>query len=57
MAEAGFKFTSVSPDIDESRPFERGGDESRPSEGLGLADTVSPREYAERLALAKAKIV
>ena len=42
LAEAGYKFTSVSPDIDESAfPAER----------------VSPCEYAKRLALAKAKNV
>jgi len=42
LAEAGYKFTSVSPDIDES----------------AFADErMSPRECAERLALAKAKSV
>ncbi|HIJ53423.1 MAG TPA: septum formation protein Maf [Planctomycetes bacterium] len=42
LAEAGYKFTCVRPDIDES---------AFASEG------ISPRECAERLALAKAKTV
>ncbi len=42
LAEAGYKFTSVSPDIDES---------------AFLAETISPCEYAKCLALAKAKNV
>lgn len=42
LAEAGYKFAVVPSDIDESA-FE--------------ADRISPREYAERLALAKAKDV
>jgi septum formation protein len=42
LAQAGYKFTVVVPDIDES---------GFPSEGL------SPCEYAKRLALAKAKNV
>jgi septum formation protein len=42
LAEAGYKFTVVQPDIDES---------AFPAEGLGA------REYAERLALAKARNV
>ncbi len=42
LAEAGYKFTVVQPDIDES---------AFPAEGLGAC------EYAERLALAKAKNV
>jgi len=42
LAEAGYKFTCVHPDIDES-DF--------------TAEQISPCEYAERLALAKAKSV
>jgi septum formation protein len=42
LAEAGYKFTSVWPDVDES---------AFPAEG------ISPCEYAKRLALAKAKNV
>ncbi len=42
MAEAGYKFISVRPDIDES---------------AFLTDAISPCEYAKRLALAKAKNV
>ena len=42
LAEAGFKFTVVPPDIDES---------------AFLADRISAREYAEQLGLAKAKNV
>ena len=42
LAEAGYKFTSVSPDIDES---------------AFVDERISPCEYAERLALAKAKSV
>jgi len=52
LAQAGYKFTSVRPNIDESRPFGRGGDES-----VFLTDAISPCEYAKRLALAKAKNV
>ncbi len=40
LAEAGFKFTVFPPDIDES---------------AFLSDRISPREYAEQLALAKAE--
>jgi septum formation protein len=42
LAEAGFKFTCVEPDIDES---------------VFAAEAHNPCEYAERLALAKAKSV
>ena len=42
LAEAGYKFTSVSPDIDES---------------AFSAERLNPREYAKQLALAKAKNV
>ena len=42
LAQAGYEFKIVSPGIDES---------------AYLADSVSPRKYAERLALAKAKDV
>lgn len=42
LAEAGYKFTSVSPNIDES---------------AFSPDKISPCEYAKRLALAKAKSV
>jgi septum formation protein len=42
LAEAGFEFTCVEPDIDESSY---------------VAGAGNPREYAERLALAKAKSV
>jgi len=42
LAEAGYKFTCVHPDIDESAFTTKG---------------ISPREYSERLALAKAKSV
>jgi septum formation protein len=42
LAEAGYKFTSVDPDIDES---------------AFAAEGISPCEYAERLALAKARSV
>jgi len=42
LAEAGYKFTSVSPDIDES---------------AFPAECISPCEYVRRLALAKAKNV
>jgi septum formation protein len=42
LAEAGYKFTSVSPDIDES---------------AFAAEGINPCEYAKRLALAKAKSV
>ncbi len=52
LAQAGYKFTSVSSNIDESRPFQRGGDES-----ASLAEAIEPYEYAKRLALAKAKSI
>jgi len=42
LAEAGYKFTSVCPDVDES---------------AFAADCISPCECAERLALTKAKAV
>lgn len=42
LAEAGYKFTVVSPNIDES---------------AFLAESIGPCEYARRLALAKAKSV
>ena len=42
LAEAGFKFTVIPPDIDES---------------AFLSDQISAREYAEQLGLAKAKNV
>ena len=42
LAEAGYKFNSISPDIDES---------------AFSAEHISPCEYAKRLALAKAKNV
>jgi len=42
LAEAGYKFNSISPDIDES---------------AFSAEHISPCEYAKRLALAKAKTV
>ena len=42
LAEAGYKFTCVHPDIDES---------------AFIAEGVSPCEYAERLAIAKARSV
>jgi len=42
LAEAGYTFTSVTPDVDES---------------VSCDEAISPREYAERLALAKAKNV
>ncbi|MHC4665418.1 MAG: Maf family protein [Planctomycetota bacterium] len=42
LAEAGYKFTIVIPDIEES---------------AFLSERISPREYAKRLALAKAKSV
>ena len=42
LAQAGYKFTSVSPNIDES---------------AFLAEEIEPCEYAKRLALAKAKNV
>jgi predicted house-cleaning NTP pyrophosphatase (Maf/HAM1 superfamily) len=42
LSEAGYEFTTVWPDIDESAFVEEG---------------ISPCEYAERLALAKAKSV
>ena len=42
LAEAGYKFTCIHPDIDES---------------AFTAEQISPCEYAERLALAKARSV
>lgn len=49
LAQAGYKFTSVRPNINEPRTTVVRG------ESAFLTDAISPCEYAKRLALAKAK--
>jgi len=51
LAKAGYKFTSVRPNINEPRTTVGQGESSF------LTDVISPCEYAKRLALAKAKNV